>query len=798
MRYLRGKQRGAVMKKKRRLFLCCLMTLLMTFVMAVPVGVSAETGEDANADKAIKVEYDGETYYFDHFGSESENITDEKSLDNGLNVWLMKNTEKGKTITITLQKNITGIGLYYMASSKEVDDWNQWGMYEDNRQEANLNIPEERPVVLNMNGHTISGSGQTDSWARGLISNLGYLSINGEGTLENQDGTGYVIYSGNPWYKDASLSLNNITVKHGENPANASVYAQCGTIDSIESCTFINSGGNGAIYISSDASIGTIKDCIFNEGIRNAICINAGVASKNPVIETIDGCTINCSYRAILGVGNAFLRANIGTIETTSITASNSAVWGVRYIATIDDCNIEVTDDHETSQGATASKILQTTYGIGKITGDTSVKGKLAIPIYASGGSVTIESGTFESDFDTVVYVGDTYSNNLTILGGTYINGENALDVGKDVPVVLAGDNDIVYPFGKTLDEWQEDKENTFTLDYDKDKIAEDTAAALTAIENEQDSDTKAELAKTLQQNINAITDEGMRTTAQTQADTKLKETNGTVTITLIDGDTSQEITVANGSIPAIADPQKENYEFKGWYTDKALSTPYEAGEIKDKLTLYAKWEEIHKLEHHEAVAATCEEAGNIEYWSCSVCGNNFEDEAGNNAIEGDVVIPALEHNWSGPVWTWKADHSSATATFTCENNPSHVQTLTATATSEIIKDATETEVGEIKYSASIEFEGNPYTTYEIVKTPATGTGTPTDPTNPVDPTDPTDPANPSDSTVPAEGTESGSTQNTDANAQTGDEFNMGILLAAMALAGTAAAGTVVIRRRNG
>ena len=107
----------------------------------------------------------------------------------------------------------------------------------------------------------------------------------------------------------------------------------------------------------------------------------------------------------------------------------------------------------------------------------------------------------------------------------------------------------------------------------------------------------------------------------------------------------------------------------------------------------------------------------------------------------------------------------------------------------------------------------------DAVAIPATGTGTPTDPTNPVDPTDPvdptnptdpaeptnpadpvdpTDPTNPSDSTVPAEGTEAGSTQNTDANAQTGDDFNMGILLAAMALAGAAAAGTVVIRRRNG
>ena len=36
-----------------------------------------------------------------------------------------------------------------------------------------------------------------------------------------------------------------------------------------------------------------------------------------------------------------------------------------------------------------------------------------------------------------------------------------------------------------------------------------------------------------------------------------------------------------------------------------------------------------HSMTHHDAVAATCTETGNVEYWSCYKCGKNFEDEAG-------------------------------------------------------------------------------------------------------------------------------------------------------------------------
>ena len=55
-----------------------------------------------------------------------------------------------------------------------------------------------------------------------------------------------------------------------------------------------------------------------------------------------------------------------------------------------------------------------------------------------------------------------------------------------------------------------------------------------------------------------------------------------------------------------------------------------------------------HKLTHHELKAATCTEAGNIEYWQCSVCNKLFSDEATTKEITdaASLVIPAKGHTF--------------------------------------------------------------------------------------------------------------------------------------------------------
>ncbi len=78
-------------------------------------------------------------------------------------------------------------------------------------------------------------------------------------------------------------------------------------------------------------------------------------------------------------------------------------------------------------------------------------------------------------------------------------------------------------------------------------------------------------------------------------------------------------------------------------------------------------------------------------------------------------TIPSTGHIWGEPEWTWTEDNSGATATFTCANDPSHVETVTAAVTSETTA-ATATEAGRTVYTATAAFEGETYTdTVEVV-----------------------------------------------------------------------------------
>jgi len=48
-----------------------------------------------------------------------------------------------------------------------------------------------------------------------------------------------------------------------------------------------------------------------------------------------------------------------------------------------------------------------------------------------------------------------------------------------------------------------------------------------------------------------------------------------------------------------------------------------------------------HKLVKHEALAATCTVAGNIEYYECSECHKLFSDANGSNEITAEIAVPA-------------------------------------------------------------------------------------------------------------------------------------------------------------
>lgn len=63
--------------------------------------------------------------------------------------------------------------------------------------------------------------------------------------------------------------------------------------------------------------------------------------------------------------------------------------------------------------------------------------------------------------------------------------------------------------------------------------------------------------------------------------------------------------------------------------------------------------------------------------------------------------IPATGHAWGEPTYAWSEDHSACTATRICANDATHSETATAKVTSEITKEATETEEGSRTYTAS-------------------------------------------------------------------------------------------------
>lgn len=75
-----------------------------------------------------------------------------------------------------------------------------------------------------------------------------------------------------------------------------------------------------------------------------------------------------------------------------------------------------------------------------------------------------------------------------------------------------------------------------------------------------------------------------------------------------------------------------------------------------------------HSLEKYEAKDATCTEAGNTAYWSCSGCPKYFSDAEGNTEIqENSWVIPALGHSWDNGVITKEPTTScQGIKTYTC------------------------------------------------------------------------------------------------------------------------------------
>ena len=106
-----------------------------------------------------------------------------------------------------------------------------------------------------------------------------------------------------------------------------------------------------------------------------------------------------------------------------------------------------------------------------------------------------------------------------------------------------------------------------------------------------------------------------------------------------------------------------------GYYTYEATITDEQGNSTKktQKVVIKATG---HDIETIEAVSATCDKDGNIEYYQCKICGKYFSDADGKNAIEeGSWIVKATDHKLE------KTEEVAATcekdgndAYYTCKN----------------------------------------------------------------------------------------------------------------------------------
>ena len=91
-------------------------------------------------------------------------------------------------------------------------------------------------------------------------------------------------------------------------------------------------------------------------------------------------------------------------------------------------------------------------------------------------------------------------------------------------------------------------------------------------------------------------------------------------------------------------------------------------GIIREDRPFFYTPEDVHKLTKVPAKTATCMSDGNIEYYTCSICGKCFSDDTARTEIAKDSwVVKAPGHKWDGGKVTKEATTKEAgVKTYTC------------------------------------------------------------------------------------------------------------------------------------
>ena len=176
----------------------------------------------------------------------------------------------------------------------------------------------------------------------------------------------------------------------------------------------------------------------------------------------------------------------------------------------------------------------------------------------------------------------------------------------------------------------------------------------------------------------------------------------------LVTGEALNDITVARAEGEAAG-----NYDITATAKDGS-NTNYDVTFVAGKLTIEDHIKAETPVEENR-VESNCTKDGSYdEVYYCIV------DDCKAELERVHKTIPAIGHKYGTPVFTWSDDYSTAEATFTCENDKTHVETVKAAVTSKTTE-ATCTKVGKIVYTAIVEFEGKTYTDSKKVEIPAIG-----------------------------------------------------------------------------
>ena len=180
--------------------------------------------------------------------------------------------------------------------------------------------------------------------------------------------------------------------------------------------------------------------------------------------------------------------------------------------------------------------------------------------------------------------------------------------------------------------------------------------------------------------------------------------------------------------------------------------------------TVIAKLDHTHAMVKTEAKAATCEEDGNIEYYTCSKCGKKYNDEAGTRELtDEEIIIEAAGHSYSTE---WKFDADSHWHECICGERSEEGSHTFGDWT--VTKEATDTADGSRERKCTV----CGYVQSEKIS----ATGGATDDTE-------------------SGGTDSSGDSDTP---QTGDKSNFFLLLALMVIGGCGVIVTAVARKRYG